>query len=346
MGNRVVKTRANNPSYADRGELFDARFSKALDALLEEVKLKKLGPKKYSKTGKGRKKKPVFAVEDDKLAIARLKADEETEKTKGRKIASLRRSGKGSNKLRTGLLFVLLVTLVGGFINYYGIAGFSKLNGSLRSIRNEIPTIVNLGNLVGSLTSLKIENVLPHAGRKEPVKKDNKPLKHIVHFQKRGDSDKAELFPTEQALSYPYSIHLGSYRTLERARKAMSEYRKKGLFPYWVKVNLGENGVWFRVFTGYFQNRKQAEAYINEKQIEEAKTRHTKYANLIGIYKSPVELKSKRLALLELGYCPYVIVGTDGKSLLYTGAFYQRAGADEQHANLASNGIQGQLVER
>jgi cell division septation protein DedD len=123
-------------------------------------------------------------------------------------------------------------------------------------------------------------------------------------------------------------------------------HEKKGLSPYWVEVDLGEKGIWFRIFAGYFLNKAKAEAYIDEKQITDAKSKSTKYANLIGVYHSQHELNRKRVSLSKLGYSPYVVAGVNGESLLYTGAFYQRARADKQHTQLASRGIRSRVVMR
>jgi hypothetical protein len=57
---------------------------------------------------------------------------------------------------------------------------------------------------------------------------------------------------------YPYSIKLHYFRSREGAEKSIAEYRQKGLSPYWVKVNLEDHGIWYRVFTGYFEDIGQA----------------------------------------------------------------------------------------
>jgi hypothetical protein len=119
-----------------------------------------------------------------------------------------------------------------------------------------------------------------------------------------------------------------------------------GLSPYWIKVDLGDKGVWFRVFTGYFKNKEEAEAFIKEKQIQEARPKYTKYATLVGTYKSEVELKKNGLALLELGYCPYIIDGIDGEYRLYSGVFYQKKRAQKHATKLASKGFHSQVVKR
>jgi hypothetical protein len=154
------------------------------------------------------------------------------------------------------------------------------------------------------------------------------------------------VLPGERDPSYPYSIYHGSYKSLERAERAISEYRKKGLSPYWVKIDLGDKGVWYRVFSGYFQKREQANEFIKKKQIAESESRHTKYANLVGLFAFQEELEEEKLRLSKLGYCPYVIPIRDGESQLCVGAFYQKARAQRQHEELASKGIHSRIVER
>jgi hypothetical protein len=172
------------------------------------------------------------------------------------------------------------------------------------------------------------------------------PPKVVAHTNERKVPTKASSLPAKPPVSYPYSIYLGSYGSLERAEKAVSMYEKKGFSPYWVEVDLGDKGVWFRIFTGHFPNKEEAEAYINKKQIANASSKRTAYANLIGVYHSQYELNKKKVSLSELGYSPYVIAGVNGESLLYAGAFYQKARAEKQHTRLASKGIRNRVVSR
>ena len=172
------------------------------------------------------------------------------------------------------------------------------------------------------------------------------PPKVVAHTNKPEVPAKASTLPAKPPVSYPYSIYLGSYGSVERAEKAVSMYVKKGLSPYWVEVDLGEKGVWFRIFSGYFSNKEEAQAYIKKMQVADASPKRTAYANLIGVFQSQYELNRKRVTLSKLGYSPYVIAGINGESLLYAGAFYQKARAEKQHMRLASNGIQNRVVIR
>ena len=177
-----------------------------------------------------------------------------------------------------------------------------------------------------------------------PVVKE--PTRSSTQSRKKPELGKEELFPEESALPYPYSVYLGAYKTPERAEKAISMHRNEGLSAYWVEVDLGDKGIWYRVFTGYFRDQKQADAFIRRKRIADAKVKRTKYAALIGIYATERDAQKEFLALSRLGYSPYVIETDSGESQLYVGAFYTEIGAEEQRSDLASKGIQSRVVER
>jgi hypothetical protein len=146
--------------------------------------------------------------------------------------------------------------------------------------------------------------------------------------------------------AYPYSVYFGSYRTPEKLQKAVTTYGSMGLSPYWVQVDLGKKGMWFRVFAGFFSTRGEADAFIKENHVPGAASKNTKYAVLIGTYKSEKELNTKRLELRAMAFSSYKIKGTNGAFRLFTGAFYQLARAQKHKAYLASKGIQGEVVER
>ena len=147
-------------------------------------------------------------------------------------------------------------------------------------------------------------------------------------------------------ISYPYSLYLGSYGTLDRAKEAISIYRKKGLSPYWVEIGFKKIGVWFRVFSGHFEDPQQAERFREKHQLWEATIKKTQYANFIGVYSQSTNLENQIQSLKSLGYCPYVIKSPDGESRLFVGAFLTKQGAESQFRILKSGGIQGDVVLR
>lgn len=182
--------------------------------------------------------------------------------------------------------------------------------------------------------------------RPKPLPVVKEPVRAAAQSGKKPALGKEELFPEESALPYPYSVYLGAYKTTERAERAISIYRNKGLSAYWVKVDLGDKGIWYRVFTGYFKDQNEAEAFIRRKRIADAKAKRTKYATLIGIYATETDAQKEFLALSRLGYSPYVIEMDSGEFQLYVGAFYTKSGAEIQRSDLASKGVQSRVVER
>jgi cell division septation protein DedD len=151
--------------------------------------------------------------------------------------------------------------------------------------------------------------------------------------------------PFNKNTSYPYSLLMYHFRNLERAKEAVSLYTKKGFTAYWVKVELS-NGLWYRVFVGYFEEREQAEEFRKDHGLREAIVKRTAYATLVNTYKSRDELGVRIKSLKDLGYSPYVIEDNAGVFQLYVGTFITKEGAEKQQQDLKSKGVQSQVTER
>jgi cell division septation protein DedD len=147
-------------------------------------------------------------------------------------------------------------------------------------------------------------------------------------------------------VSYPYSVYLGSIQGMDYVKKAMSSYESQGLSTYWSRVELGEKGTWYRVFTGYFRSAQEAEAFIQQRKIKDGEVKETRYSNLIGTFGTKQEGEEKALALTRTGLSAYWIPGADGQVRLYSGAFITKEGAEKSQAELNSRGIKSQIVER
>jgi HD-GYP domain-containing protein (c-di-GMP phosphodiesterase class II)/cell division septation protein DedD len=145
---------------------------------------------------------------------------------------------------------------------------------------------------------------------------------------------------------YPFSIKLPSFRSQEAAENSLAGYREKGLAPYWVKVGLGDQGIWYRVFAGYFEDMAQAEEIIKSLNLKGASIKKTRFATLIGTYQSESEANNRIRQILKQGFSPYVVKQANGEFYLYVGAFYTRKGAEDQYADLLAAGIKSKIVER
>ena len=265
--------------------------------------------------------------------------------------------GKGIGILRILLLLVFVGLLVVFLLNYQWLLGIQKEKAPPK-VAAKKETRFPIKKIVPRKAVAKKPKTPPppqpnreRQQAKKTIAKEKappiqKPAAASVSIQYKESMDLARLNVREMVSSHPYSIYLGSYKDHTRLKDALSDYREMGLDPYWVKVDLGDKGIWLRVFCGCFQKKDQADAFIKEKQLKGAVSKHMNYANLIGIYQSQYELEKMKLILLEHGYSPYVIQGIKGASALFTGAFYTKEGAEMQLADLTAKGIKGRVVQR
>jgi len=150
----------------------------------------------------------------------------------------------------------------------------------------------------------------------------------------------------EMVSTFPYSIHLSSYQTLEETQKELSYHRRNGLFPYAFKVNLGEKGVWWRIYIGCYKTRDEA---VNAKTglgLEEATVWETPFANLIGTYSTERDLQEMSRKLEQLGHFPYAIKAENKMFRLLIGTFSIEKRAEQQKEALQSQGIEACVVLR
>lgn len=145
----------------------------------------------------------------------------------------------------------------------------------------------------------------------------------------------------------PYSLYLGSASAQfpERARDGMAQLRRKGIDPYWVEVELSK-GVWYRIYTGSFSSREEAESFKKEKGLKKAEIKEVPYANLIGVYGSPKGAQWQIEALREKELWPYVAEAPPGTYRVFVGAFHGEERARRQQAQLTAEGIESDVVRR
>lgn len=146
--------------------------------------------------------------------------------------------------------------------------------------------------------------------------------------------------------SFPYSIYMSSYRSKVSAEKDIKEYRNRGLQAFWARADLGEKGVWFRVFIGCYKTFGEGQKIITNMQLTNAKPVQIKYANAIGTYSSEDNLKKEIRKLSDNGYSSYFVKDDGGNSHLYVGAFYTLQNAEKLSTEMRSRGIRSQVVRR
>jgi cell division septation protein DedD len=276
-------------------------------------------------------------------------AEEDSQVLSSRKARIIREPLSKNLSVLKVLVFIGLGCLVAISLKYFGVLDFSGSDVPPRMVKKEInlPQFLEETSVrkpTGPTEVSELKSIEETPANSPQFREESYAL--TVPMGPQEDSYGRGLAQDEKAVSYPYSIYLGSYQSLDAATKAASEYKEKGLPPYWVRVDLGKKGIWYRIFMGHFSQGKEAEAIIKKNQWAEATVKETKYSALIGIYSSKDQLEKDSLALSSLGFCPYVIEKKKGDFELHSGAFYTRAKVEEHRNELASKGIQSQVVER
>jgi len=154
-----------------------------------------------------------------------------------------------------------------------------------------------------------------------------------------------EVGPPDSA-RYPYSILLASFKQASSVERLVNELKTKGIDPYWVKVDLGTDGIWYRVFTGFYSDIEQARLIIEENDLKGALPKSTRFATWIGGFPNQQQLNKEIAELSTSGFSAYSIEDEDNVTHLFVGAFFTRKGAETQSAILNDAGFESTVVER
>lgn len=163
-----------------------------------------------------------------------------------------------------------------------------------------------------------------------------KPLAE-VSLKKIGPPDSAR---------YPYSILLASFKQASSVERLINELKNKGIDPYWVKVDLGTDGIWYRVFNGFYPDMQQAQLIIEQNNWPGALPKSTRFAAWIGGFSNRQDMEKEIKELSTQGFSTYSIVDDDNVAHLFVGAFFTRKGAETQSAVLMDAGFKSTVVER
>lgn len=145
---------------------------------------------------------------------------------------------------------------------------------------------------------------------------------------------------------YPYSILLETFTDREIAQMAIPFYQKRGISAHWVKVDLDEKGIYYRLFTGVFATIPEAQQYLDKKQLIDKPIKPTIYSARIGVYQDNAQLRSAYTKISDTGVIPYILGTEEGTYHLYVGSFYTFIGAADQCRDLNDTGLSCEPVKR
>jgi hypothetical protein len=139
---------------------------------------------------------------------------------------------------------------------------------------------------------------------------------------------------------------LSSCRLWESVSKLLFDYRERNLSPYFVKVDRGESGIWWRILLGHYKTRGEALRIREKNNLSDSLIVKMPYANLIDVFSSETEAIAMMEHLGKLQYSPYIIEHDRSTLQLFVGAFITTKGAEKQKIELLSMGIPNEVIER
>ena len=99
--------------------------------------------------------------------------------------------------------------------------------------------------------------------------------------------------------SRPYSILLSSCQKQESVRKVVSSYQGSEIDPFVVKVDLGEKGVWWRIFSGHFKTREAAVDAKHKSGLSNKTVMKLSHADLMQARGDQIEAKDDDSSLVK-----------------------------------------------
>ena len=213
-------------------------------------------------------------------------------------------------------------------------------------IENSEPAASSIQNETGSKSPVEL---LSPAGQTETLTPDTAgPSSKEISGADVQFPPKTEFLPPESPEPgfYPYSLRSSSYQQTHRAVQEIAEIRQTGLTPYLVKVDLGDLGVWWRVYIGFFSTDEEAKKFKTLYKLSNVTIQKTDYACQLGEFSAETELVNMFDRLKQADYFPYVIQKGKDQFRLYVGAYERKTEAEFEHKNLLKNGFKNQIVKR
>lgn len=154
-----------------------------------------------------------------------------------------------------------------------------------------------------------------------------------------------------QASSNPYVIHVASFKRPETSLKLVNELRGKGFNAFWVGVDLGDKGRWYRVLIDRFSSPKAARRFADkmlaDKTSDFARVFKLPYAIRLSSNATKEEAIETVKRSKEAGVSPYLLVFEEGDDLRFqilVGSYSTQEEAEKDVAPLRENNLTGEVV--
>ena len=171
-------------------------------------------------------------------------------------------------------------------------------------------------------------------------------VKIEIPKEKPNESIPKEIPPIETRVPSPFALQLGSFKSLEGVVRAVTFYRERQVEAHWHKLDLGAKGYWYRLFTGQFGTKEEAEKFKADYGLLKSIVLFAPWAVLVGQTNSSEILDRMRSVLRDNQYDSYVEEGVDGSHRVFAGIFSKKERAEKLAQEINNLGISAKVVSR
>lgn len=150
----------------------------------------------------------------------------------------------------------------------------------------------------------------------------------------------------KNSIPCPFALQLGSFRNMEEVIKAVSYFKKQHVKTHWQQLDLGAKGNWYRLFTGSFGTKEEAEQFMADSGLVKSIILFAPWAVLVGQTHSSEYIHQIRSLLRDNQYDSYVRKTVDGSHRVLSGIFIKRDRAEKLAQEISNLGISARVIQR
>jgi cell division septation protein DedD len=148
------------------------------------------------------------------------------------------------------------------------------------------------------------------------------------------------------SISSAFALQLGSFKTLKRVVRAVSHYKERQVDAHWHQLDFGAKGKWYRVFTGPFVTKEEAEEFKARFSLPKSIVLFAPWSVLIDPASSSEDLDQVITLLQDKHHDCFLAKCKDGSHRVLTGIFIKQDRAKKLAQEINELGIMARVISR